>query len=616
VPARGAAVGAGPVPAVGPAAGVQPVRARGPAVGAGPYQEAPSASRRDHLVGAALALAFFAVLVATQRPMGVSRDESFYWHAANTYEGWFAGSDHASRAAVDRYWSENHEHPALMKSLFALGAWLWRAPAGAPPPAPGSLRARLGPELFGMRLATMLFAAALVWMLYVVTARWYGRGAALVAVVAWTTLPRPFMHAHIACFDYAATAAWFATAYALYRAATSRAWAAASGVVFGFAAAVKFNVYFVPPTMFVWWLCTHFRAAPRGARARWALWRLPALTFASVAIVGNLLFVAHWPWLWFDTVRRLGGYLGFHLGHEYYTVLYLGTMYVRPPFPVSFPFVMTFLTTPPATLAAGLVGTGMVGAVAWRTWPGRALAAWWSRQHDGAGGAAGAYARDLCVLANLGVPVLIIALPNTPIFGGTKHYMAAMPYFCMLAGVAVQWLVRAGARHWPGLRAPGRQAAAVAAAAAFLAVPAALDIARNYPYTLSYYNAFAGGNQGAVRADMQRHFWGYAEAGVLGWLNAHAAPGARVFFHNATQYAFMVYQREGLLRADLRFAATIEGSDVALYDVNKIFAETEYRIWEVYGTNAPVEVLAIDGMPLVDVYVRGVPAAAPRNWAY
>jgi hypothetical protein len=295
----------------------------------------------------------------------------------------------------------------------------------------------------------------------------------------------------------------------------------------------------------------------------------------------------------------------------------------------------------------------MVGAVIWRKWPGGVLAAWWARWRGGAAAAAGdagaearvavgtdtragagadaggapagaasggigpgAYARDLCVLANLGVPILIIALPNTPIFGGTKHYMAAMPYFCILAGVAVQWLVRAGARYWPGLRAPRWRAAAVAAAAAFLAVPAVLDIARNYPYTLSYYNAFAGGNQGAVRADMQRHFWGYAEMGVLGWLNAHAAPGARVFFHNATQYAFMVYQREGLLRADLRFAATIEGSDVALYDVNKIFAETEYRIWEVYGTNAPVEVLAVDGMPLVDVYVRGAPAGARRDWAY
>jgi hypothetical protein len=583
-------------------------------------------ARGDHLVGVALAAVFFFVLVATERPIGVSRDESFYWHAATTYSGWFGlvGKPDAaplSRATVDKYWGENHEHPALMKSLFALGAKVWAPGPGDPPPAPGSLRARLGSELFGMRLPTMLFAASMMWMLYVVCCRLYGRGAALVAVLAWATLPRAFMHAHIACFDYAATAAWFATAWALHEAATSRAWAWASGVVFGFAAAVKFNVYFVPPTMFVWWLCTHFRAAPAGARLRLAVWRNVAIAFFSCAVIGNAIFLAHWPWLWFDTAVRLGGYLGFHLGHEYYTVLYLGTMYLRPPFPPSFPFVMTFFTTPPATLAAGLVGTGMVGALVWRTWPGSALAAWWRRRRGTPAPAPAAllppaaYARDLMVMANLGVPILIIALPSTPIFGGVKHWMASMPYLCMLAGVAVQWLVRAAAAHWPGLRHPRRQAAAIAAGALFLAVPAAADLARNFPYALSYYNALAGGNQGAVRMDMQRHFWGYAEIGVLAWLNANAPSNARVFFHNATQYAFMVYQREGLLRADLRFAGTPEVSDVALYDVNKIFAETEYRIWEVYGTNAPSEILAIDGMPLVSVYVR--PAArTSRTWIY
>ena len=48
----------------------------------------PLASRGDLLIAATLALATFVLLMATMG-IGVPRDESFYYHAAVEYVGWF-----------------------------------------------------------------------------------------------------------------------------------------------------------------------------------------------------------------------------------------------------------------------------------------------------------------------------------------------------------------------------------------------------------------------------------------------------------------------------------------------------------------------------------------------
>ena len=84
--------------------------------------------RRDHVLGAALCIGYVAVLVWTAPDLALSRDESFYVHAAKSYAGWLSqlSSDPASAfdpQSIDRAWSYNWEHPAWMKLTFALN-WL------------------------------------------------------------------------------------------------------------------------------------------------------------------------------------------------------------------------------------------------------------------------------------------------------------------------------------------------------------------------------------------------------------------------------------------------------------------------------------------------------------
>ena len=69
--------------------------------------------------------------------------------------------------------------------------------------------------------------------------------------------------------------------------------------------------------------------------------------------LGPVVYLACWPWLWFDTVARFREYVAFHVHHVYYNMEYLGRNYNKPPFPLSFPYVMDALTAAGDHAAAG-----------------------------------------------------------------------------------------------------------------------------------------------------------------------------------------------------------------------------------------------------------------------
>src|SRR5688572_10539118 len=83
------------------------------------------AARVDAVLFVTLALGYLSWLTLTCGTLGYTRDEGFYFQAAHSYGRWFeillSDPARAFRAdVVDRFWRENAEHPALMKSLFWL----------------------------------------------------------------------------------------------------------------------------------------------------------------------------------------------------------------------------------------------------------------------------------------------------------------------------------------------------------------------------------------------------------------------------------------------------------------------------------------------------------------
>jgi hypothetical protein len=530
-----------------------------------------SAGRWATLIGGL----YVAVLLATSSAVGITRDEGYYFHAARDYIGWF---DHAasgkpdlfSQSVIDRFWSYNPEHPVLMKTAFALSERFFHDTLGVL----GEVDAYRLPAMLtgGLCLALMVLLGAHLWSLPVGVL-----GAFLLGVQ-----PRFFYHAHLACFDTPITALWLAvvTAYVLRN--RVRFGHLKLGFVFGLAIATKHNALFLPIVFMIHWAWTQRSTLwlawrPRAGRGA-SGFRLPPIPWwvFAMGLIGPLVFVAHWPYLWPDPVARWGSYWGFHLHHEHYPVRYFGAGLWEPPFPVAFPWVMWGVTVPLGTLICGVSGALLaVRQVARELWWGEAVSA----------------DESFLLLLNLMVPVLLIGMPNVPIFGGTKHWMNALPFLTIFAA-SFAWCAACSWSKKPFVRG---------ALMAALVTPGAISCLRHHPHEIASYNELIGGVRGAASAGFERQFWGGGSRPLFQQLNAEAKPGDRLFLDRTNRDAFTTYQATGVLRRDLRFSARPSGADWAMSfhqpDSDWVLVDLRRRMDLVAG-------VAIEGVPVVSLFKR------------
>src|SRR6185312_841514 len=233
----------------------------------------------------------------------------------------------------------------------------------------------------------------------------WSRAAGLVAATLSLAAPRLFFDAQLACFDAPIAAMWVAVVYAYWRALDERKWGWRTGVLFGLALATKHNAFFLPAVL-----------APHWLFVAWQRRRLPPLRpWIYMGTLGVAVYVACWPWLWFDTIRHFSGYVAFHVHHVYYNMEYLGRNYNKPPFPLSFPYVMEALTLPLTTMVLGLVGS--VALVAdW--WHARGIAP--STSDVDTTAPVDTRATGLLVGINAIFPMAILTVTRAPIFGATS----------------------------------------------------------------------------------------------------------------------------------------------------------------------------------------------------
>lgn len=614
------------------------------------------------------------------------------------------------RRTIDRYYHVNAEHPPLTKHLYGLAwAKLRTGPVdkvararearaarrGLVPPLSGSLRWL--DDLTALRLPALVTAALLVAFLYLFGVLAFGRMAGLVAALSYAVLPRVFFHSHLAGLDGPITALLFFTVYAYYRALWSWRWTVVAGLLWGLALLTKLNAFFLPVILIVhygWASRRDFRhpllafvglgsllplvllslaaAVSSGGRhlgpwlavagfsllALWAARRhslsrplhaarlLAPAVFFSMLLLGGVVFYAGWPWLWPDPTARFGGYLHYHLEHTFYNTEYLGRNYNLPPFPMSYPFVLSAAVFPGAWLLAALVGLGLAlrgpAAVMTRLLgrPASAWRAWWAgapmgvlppeaRDVPGRGWGRPLRGLDRAPAALVGLNAIfwigIIALPSTPIFGGARLWMPSWPFLALLAGWGAQAVWRPLADRLG--RASLRLAVAVALLAA-LVVPGLTQTVHAGDVAPSWYSPLVGGPAGAADLGLKRQYWGYTTRRLLPALNrlAEAAPRATraaaprrarrwtpVYFHDTNRFSRNLYARIGLLSPAVTYAGDgfggIRRSRVALFLHERHQVMWEYRIWQDYGTVRPARVLTLDGVPLVMMYRR--PAARP-----
>ncbi len=630
----------------------------------------------DRLLAAGIFTIVLTTTVAVSGRQGVHRDEAYYMDAGEQYAGYWEKTlrgqlDHPfSDGSIRRFWDYNHEHPPLMKLLYGFSWRLlhrcdcareakWHAGAAV-------LRAgRHGTlpifsEITAFRFPTMICFALLCALVFLWSVEAHrvrtgkdggGRAGALAAALLMAAQPRAFFHAQTASFDLPAAMFWFATTWAYWKALASRRQVLAGlgvGALYGLFLATKLQSFFLPFALqghYGLILCGHLLRLYRRAGSigeRILLAGAMVLAFVPVVCVfaylvatwderrrqgapnapngifamfylSPLVVTALWPWLWHHGVARFGGYIGFHWKHVHYNFEYLGTNYNRPPYPWHEPLGLLVTTAPVVLLALALAGGVFLAR--------RGIAA---LRHAASSRRAGGLdpratapivdgrATSLLWLACAVTPVAPFFLGNTPIFGETKHWLGAMPFLAVAAGVAVEALIDRLALEIPRLR----RIAIAAAVVTIAVVPAAVETWRSHPYGLSHYNALAGGAPGGADLGMNRQFWGYSVRGLLPWFNANLPEGSRIYLHDWNHDSYEMYLRDGLLRPDLRDAGMeiggVRSSDTALVIHEKHFNKYEYMIWDVYKTVRPAQVLTYDGVPLVTVYRRAERAEQPR----
>jgi 4-amino-4-deoxy-L-arabinose transferase-like glycosyltransferase len=520
-----------------------------------------------------LAATYLAVLWITAPDVGFTRDEGYYFKAAEDYSRWFGVLfskrffDAFTDAEIMKHFSYNTEHPVLVKLLQGVTHHLFSSWLGLTSPSTG------------FRITGFLFSALAMFTTYLLGRELVSERAGLLAAVLLALLPRFFYDAHLACFDVPMTAMWTWSLYTFHRALTAppeeaRSRALIAGLVFGLALATKLNAFFLPFVYVALWLIAPQDRAERsstgfvrGPSGGWDL-RLPPIprVLLACAIIGPLVFIAHWPYLWHDTFARIGGYLAFHMRHEHYPILYYGELLVKPPFPWSFPVVMTYYTVPSPILALG--GIGLLVAIA------RAL-------KDRSLGDA------LLVIATV-LPIFLIALPSTPIFGGVKHWYNAMPSLMILTARALFDSVDWARRRW------------LAPIAVALAIgPGLFGIIASHPNGIGFYNELAGGYRGGAELGMQRVFWGGVAAPLFRDL-----PSGRVFFNRTNYDSYRMYRRENVIRPDVSYANDAKFANAGVVFEQPEHGEREAEVWSAIGTR-PVDGVYQDNVGLIQLYVEG-----------
>lgn len=575
----------------------------------------------DTAIASVLVVGYCLWLVSTVHDLGYARDEGFYFHAADAYLDWFrilwsAPSEALQQATIDKYWRVNSEHPALIKSLFALSkAAFWDG-------------IRLFPERgTSYRFVGMVMSALAVGVVYLWGVRHLAsfgallaRAGALVGALSFALMPQVFYHAHLDCFDMPVTAMGVFTTYAYWRALQNRKWSWAIGtaVLYGLMLNSKHNAWLLPFALVGHQVWSHGAELWSGIRAGKP--RIPVV-LVLMATIGPLVFYATWPWIWHDTIDRFREYVVFHTRHVFYNMEFLGKTYFEPPFPRSYAWLMTAASVPAISLA--LFGAGVLiyarREVSGRVWP------WLSSLRGRTSTVPDATLSDAerasqstmsFWLMCIGVCYAPWLFTSTPIFGGTKHWMTAYPYFGLFAGYAFVGICRGVSEAFEAraviLSFGKRVALVTTTAVACLVGPLVMTI-HSHPWGLAAYTPLVGGAAGAATLGLNRSFWGYSTGAIQDEINAEAGKGARVFIHDTAMQAWHMMTLDKRVRKDLRPQLGVAGSELAIYHHEQHMAQVEYMIWADYGTTAPIHVGTYDGVPVVWLFKRPESATPARQ---
>lgn len=441
------------------------------------------------------------------------------------------------------------------------------------------------------RTAPALAFAVTVFLVGWFTSRWCGPFAGGCAAAAVCLMPRTFGHAHLAALEscinltYGAVVLYLAdrwsrsgersggeaTSSAAIADATGVAltidppkWgtAAVGGVLLGLALLTKIQAVLLPIPIALWAILA-WRKRAMGLVLLWGL-------------VGGLVFLVCWPYLWESPVAHVQKYLGRTTERAVIYVWYGGRAIADRDVPWHYPWVIWGTTIP--------IGLHLLGACGlWKCFGGGAIRS-----------------RGSLIFACLAFPMVVFSIPGVAVYDGERLFSVSFPLWAVLVGFGSEWLRNFLARRFPGMLS-GMIVGGIVAAQAWGLIAMA-------PCWLSYYNVVAGGLRGADRHGLPVAYWGDSVVRELLDAVATHVPEQGIVavapVLHAGQWNEVVRQSPVLTAREIRFVP-LGSPEAADCELLLFFNRREYLPEELRGPLDPDRLVASvrrDGVILAGLY--------------
>lgn len=245
------------------------------------------------------------------------------------------------------------------------------------------------------RLTSSAALALTVVLMVLFASRRYGTSTAIMAAVLFLLMPRVVGHSRIASLETLTTLAWFAAMLPLLTWWTGSrpptvTQAGISGLLWGVLMLVKIQSVFLPPVITIY---------------AFALFRWRAFVPLSImAVIGLAVFFCGWPWLWLDPIKNTLSYLMSTKERLTVNNWYLAFRYLDKATPWHYPFVISAATIPLHTCCCMLL-RGVQRHLDTVEW---------------------------LLVTSIAVPMLVFAIPGTPVYDGTRLFLVVMPAVAIL----------------------------------------------------------------------------------------------------------------------------------------------------------------------------------------
>ena len=349
---------------------------------------------------------------------------------------------------------------------------------------------RLVNDIDSYRVYSIFLASSLIGLVFWWVASNYGLAAGFVSSLSLALYPLFWSESHFNNEkDIPETVFWSFMIFCFWKGFTTKKswWILISGIFFGLALGTKFNVLFIPLVLAPWLLFYWF-----GKYSIRDNLRLIIAVFAAI-ILGIIILVGSWPYLWPDPITRLISVLGYYKGIGLTQNVNLNTYALQGIITAS-PPVILFLSS--------------VGIIYSLT---KTL-----REKN---------KTSLLFLLWLTVPIVRVTWPGTTIYGGIRQIMEYIPAMAILAGIGTFWILNTVKKK----KFIYFFVIFVIAAGYLLS---AIRLYKIHPNENVYFNFLIGGLRGAKEKDTP--FWGNSfgaayRQGIV-WINENLPYGAKIAY--------------------------------------------------------------------------------------